>query len=120
MQRQQRREIVILPAGTILLSGYATELILAVVFSLPFFFVLFLAIRGTARLKHLLICLPAGVLAALVVSAFLTPTTDILDVTLYSLPMIGLYVVSIVIAWFHQIHRRERAEKQMTSSLPQS
>src|SRR5215472_8165380 len=99
---------MILPAGTFLLSDYAKEFVLAVVFSLPFFFVLFLAIRGTARFKHLLICLPAAMLFALVVSAFLTPTTDIVDVTLYSLPMIGLYAVSIVIAWFHQIHRGER------------
>jgi Sec-independent protein secretion pathway component TatC len=114
----QRREIVILPTSAILLSGHVTELILAAVLLLPFFFVLFLAIRGTAKPKHLLLCLPAGVLVAFVMSAFLTPTTDIVDVTLYSFPMIGLYVISIVIARFHPIYRRERVEKQRMFSSP--
>lgn len=115
---------MILPASTILLSVYATELILAVVCSLPFFVVLILAIRGTASPKRLLVFLPAGIWVAFLVSAILWPwpTTyiDIGHMTLLSLPMIGSYVVSILIAWLQQIHRRERAEKQMTSSLPQS
>ena len=111
---------MILPASTVLLSDTIIFYLIEAAFSLLFFVVLFLAIRGTAKPKHLLICLPAGVLVALEVSAFLTPTTDILKVSLYSLPMIGLYLVSIVIGWFHPIRRRERAEKRRTPSLPQS
>jgi hypothetical protein len=110
----------LISARTILPSGYATDLILAVVGSLPFFFVLFWAIRGTARFKQLLNLLPAGIFGAFVAGALVTPKTDIVQMTLYSLPMIGLYVVSIVIAWFHPIHRRERAEKRIASSRPQS
>src|SRR6266404_1648657 len=80
--------------------------------------------QGTASPKRLLVFLPAGIWVAFLVSAILWPwpTTyiDIGHMTLLSLPMIGSYVVSILIAWLQQIHRRERAEKQMTSSLPQS
>jgi sec-independent protein translocase protein TatC len=111
---------LILPASTILLSDAISSYLIVAVFSLPYFFVLFLAIRGTGKPEQLLLCLPVGVFVALLVSAYLTPTTDILNVTLFSLPMIGLYVVSIVIAWFHPIHRRARAEKQRTSSHRQS
>ena len=105
---------IILLAITIWLSDGISFYMITAVFSLPFFLVLFLAIRGTAKHKHLLICLPVGVLSALLVSAFLTPTTDILNLALYSLPMIGLYVVSVVIAWFHD--KRERAAKPRMSS----
>jgi hypothetical protein len=108
--------LTLISARTILLSAYATDLILAVACSWPFFFVLFWAIRGTARLKHLLIGLPAGMFGAFVAGAIATPKTDIAQMTLYSLPMIGLYVVSIVIAWFHPINRGERAEEQMAIS----
>lgn len=111
---------MVLTAITVLLSDAISFYLIAAVFSLPYFVVLFLAIRGTVKPKHLLIGFPVAVLVALEVSAYLTPTTDILKVLLYSLPMIGLYVVSMVIARFHPIHRRERAGGPETSSPPQS
>jgi sec-independent protein translocase protein TatC len=43
----------------------------------------------------------------------LTPTTDILNMCLFAAPMVGLYVLSIGIAWVvHPKQRRARRERQ--------
>jgi Sec-independent protein secretion pathway component TatC len=39
------------------------------------------------------------VFAIFVLAAFLTPSADPWNQTVFALPMIGLYLVSIVIAW---------------------
>jgi len=48
-----------------------------------------------------------------IIAAILTPTTDMLNMTIYAAPMILLYILSIGIAWLvHPRQRRKRAEKK--------
>ena len=49
-----------------------------------------------------------AVLGAFVVSAFITPTPDVVNQTALALPMIGLYLLGVLIAWlFGKQRRRE-------------
>jgi sec-independent protein translocase protein TatC len=48
-----------------------------------------------------------------VIAAILTPTTDIMNMTIYAAPMIMLYIMSIGIVWLvHPKQRRKRREKR--------
>jgi sec-independent protein translocase protein TatC len=40
-----------------------------------------------------------SILAIFVVAAILTPTTDIMNMLIFAAPMVGLYLVSIGVAW---------------------
>ena len=81
---------------------------LGVVFELPTL-VFFLALMGMVDAAFLWRNFRYAVLIIFVVSAFLTPTTDILNLCLFAAPMIILYVLSIGIAWLVHPKRRKRA-----------
>ncbi|HKT51783.1 MAG TPA: twin-arginine translocase subunit TatC, partial [Candidatus Angelobacter sp.] len=54
-----------------------------------------------------------AVLIFFVFAAILTPTTDIMNMSIYAAPMILLYILSIGIVWLvHPKQRRKRREKQ--------
>jgi sec-independent protein translocase protein TatC len=54
-----------------------------------------------------------AILVIFIVAAIITPTTDILNMCIFAAPMIGLYALSIGIAWLvHPTARRARREKQ--------
>jgi sec-independent protein translocase protein TatC len=85
---------------------------LAVTFELPIV-IGFAALMGVVNAKFLFKHIRGAVLAFFIVAAVLSPTTDIMNMTIYAAPMIVLYILSIGIAWFvHPKQRRKRAEKR--------
>ena len=65
----------------------------------------FLARMGVVNHKFLLKKFKYAVLLAFIISAIITPTPDLVTQTILAVPMIALYVISILIAW---IFGRER------------
>jgi sec-independent protein translocase protein TatC len=53
-----------------------------------------------------------AILLIFIVAAIVTPTPDIMSMCIFAAPMVGLYAVSIGIAWLvHPRQRRAREEK---------
>ena len=85
---------------------------LSIIFELPIVLG-FLAMMGVVNAKFLFAHIRGAVLLFFVIAAILTPTTDILNMTIYAAPMILLYLLSIGIAWLvHPKQRRARREKR--------
>lgn len=85
---------------------------LAIIFELPIILG-FAGMMGVVNAKFLLKHIRGAVLIFFIVAAVLTPTTDIMNMTIYAAPMILLYFLSIGIVWFvHPKQRRKRREKQ--------
>jgi sec-independent protein translocase protein TatC len=59
----------------------------------------FLARIGIINHHFLISKLKYAILLAFVISAIITPTPDMMTQTILAVPMIGLYVISILIAW---------------------
>jgi len=54
-----------------------------------------------------------SILVIFIIAAILTPTTDILNMCLFAAPMVGLYIVSIGVAWIvHPAQRRARQARK--------
>jgi sec-independent protein translocase protein TatC len=54
-----------------------------------------------------------SILVIFIIAAILTPTTDILNMCLFAAPMVGLYIVSIGVAWIvHPTQRRARQARK--------
>jgi sec-independent protein translocase protein TatC len=51
-----------------------------------------------------------AIVAILILAAVISPTADIPNMMLFAAPMTGLYIVSIVIAWFFGRKRQKDAE----------
>jgi sec-independent protein translocase protein TatC len=83
---------------------------LGIVFELPTL-VFFLALMGVVDARFLWKNIRYAVLAIFVVAAILTPTTDIINMSIFAGPMIALYLLSIGIAWFVHPKRRRKAAK---------
>lgn len=98
--------------------GEYTSLFLSIILGLSIIFELpivigFLAMMGVVNAKFLFAHIRGAILVFFVIAAVLTPTTDILNMTIYAAPMILLYLLSIGLAWLvHPQQRRRRAEKQ--------
>jgi sec-independent protein translocase protein TatC len=85
---------------------------LGVVFELPIL-VFFLALMGVVTAGWMWRNLRYSILAIFIVAAILTPTTDIVNMCVFAAPMVGLYVLSIGIAWLvHPAQRRKRSERK--------
>lgn len=82
---------------------------LGVVFELPTI-IFFLALMGIVDAKFLLKHFRYAVLAIFTIAAILTPTTDIMNMTIFAAPMIVLYFLSTGIAWL--VHPKRRKRKQ--------
>jgi sec-independent protein translocase protein TatC len=101
----------------ILASTY-TSLFLTIILGLALIFELpivlgFAGLMGVVNAKFLIKHIRGAVLIFFIIAAVLTPTTDIMNMTIYAAPMILLYLMSIGIVWFvHPRQRRKRAEKQ--------
>ena len=72
--------------------------IMGLVFQMPTL-VFFLAKMGLVSARFLLRNFKYAVLIIFIVAAVITPTGDPFNQTVFALPVIGLYIVSIVIAW---------------------
>jgi len=85
---------------------------LALVFELPIVLG-FAGLMGVVNAKFLFRHIRGAVLIFFIIAAILTPTTDIMNMTIYAAPMILLYLLSIGIVWFvHPLQRRARREKR--------
>jgi len=87
---------------------FATIIIgLGLMFEMPIL-VFFLAVMRVITAKWMWRNLRYSVLVIFIAAAVITPTADILNMCLFAAPMIGLYGISIGVAWLAGV-RRERA-----------
>jgi sec-independent protein translocase protein TatC len=85
---------------------------LALIFELPIVLG-FAGLMGVVNAKFLFKHIRGAVLVFFVFAAILTPTTDIMNMSIYAAPMILLYILSIGIVWLvHPTQRRKRKEKR--------
>ncbi|HSP06386.1 MAG TPA: twin-arginine translocase subunit TatC, partial [Acidobacteriota bacterium] len=67
----------------------------------------FLARFGIVTHRFLLSKLKYAILISFIISAIVTPTPDMVTQTILAVPMIGLYMVSILVAWIFGKKREE-------------
>lgn len=85
---------------------------LAVIFELPIVLG-FAGLMGVVNAKFLFKHIRGATLLFFVIAGILTPTADIMNMTIYAAPMIVLYLLSIGIVYFvHPTQRRKRREKR--------
>lgn len=85
---------------------------MGLIFEMPIL-IFFLSLMGVISAGWMWRNFRYAILAIFVVAAIVTPTTDILNMCLFAAPMVGLYALSISIAWLvHPSRRRKRAEKR--------
>lgn len=89
-----------------------TKLLLGfgVIFQLPVF-AMFLSMIGVLTHRHLLKFWRYSVVIAFVVAAMLTPP-DVITQVLMAGPMVGLYFLSILVAWYFTARRERREAKE--------
>jgi sec-independent protein translocase protein TatC len=81
---------------------------LGLIFEMPIL-VFFLALMQVITARWMWRNLRYSILVIFVVAAVVTPTTDILNMCLFAAPMLGLYAVSMGVAWLVNSKRRRRA-----------
>jgi len=82
---------------------------MGIIFELPIL-VFFLALMGVVTAGWLWRNLRYSILIIFTISAIVTPTTDIMNMCLFAAPMVGLYIVSIGVAYLvHPNRRKARA-----------
>ena len=81
---------------------------LGLIFEMPIL-VFFLALMRVITARWMWRNLRYSILVIFVVAAMITPTTDILNMCLFAAPMIGLYGLSIGIAWLVGSARKRKA-----------
>jgi sec-independent protein translocase protein TatC len=95
-----------------------TDLFLTVILSLGAIFempvlIFFLALMGVVSPGWMWKNLRYAILAIFVIAAIITPTSDILNMCILAAPMIGLYMISIGVAWLvHPDSRNARATRK--------
>lgn len=98
--------------------GEYTDLFLTVILGLGLVFempilIFFLALMGVVDAGFLWRNLRYSILIIFFLAAVLTPTTDIVNMCIFAAPMVGLYVISIGIAWLvHPKRRKSKARAQ--------
>ncbi len=102
--------------------GLTTRMFLAfgVAFELPVV-VFFLALAGIVEAPKLLKGTPYAVLAIFIVAAILTPTPDLVSQMLLGIPMVGLYLLGVGVAFLFTGGRKPaEGPKPQSSSLTHS
>jgi sec-independent protein translocase protein TatC len=85
---------------------------MGLIFEMPIL-IFFLALMGIVSAKFMLKNFRYAILLIFIVAAIVTPTPDVLSMCIFAAPMVGLYAVSIGIAWLvHPTQRRARREKR--------
>ena len=98
--------------------GEYTQLFLSIILGMGLIFempilVFFLAFMGIMSPRFMVKNFRYSVLVIFVIAAIVTPTPDIVSMCVFAAPMLGLYAVSIGVAWLvHPEQRRARREKQ--------
>jgi sec-independent protein translocase protein TatC len=81
---------------------------LGLVFEMPVL-ILFLSLLGIVTPGFLLRNFRYAVLVITIIAAIITPTTDVTNLVIFAVPMVGLYLLGAGIAWL-VYRRRERKE----------
>ena len=89
---------------------------LGLVFQIPVI-IFVLARIGLVTPKFLLKGWKFAVLGSFIVAAFVTPTPDVVNQTALALPMIGLYLFGVLVAWLFGKKRQTAAERQAALSV---
>jgi sec-independent protein translocase protein TatC len=85
---------------------------MGVIFEMPIL-IFFLALMGIVSAGFMWKNFRYAILVIFIIAAIVTPTPDVLNMCIFAAPMIGLYALSIGIAWMvHPKQRRARKEKQ--------
>jgi sec-independent protein translocase protein TatC len=98
--------------------GEYTSLFLSIVIGMGLIFempilVFFLAFLGIMTPSFMVKNFRYAVLVIFVLAAIVTPTPDIVNMCVFAAPMLGLYALSIGIAWLvHPEQRKARQEKE--------
>jgi len=98
-----------------------TDLFLAIILCMGLIFempilVFFLALMGIISAGFMWKNFRYSILVIFIIAAIVTPTTDILSMCIFAAPMVGLYIVSIGVAWLvHPKQRKARQEKKAAS-----
>lgn len=82
---------------------------LGLVFEMPIL-VFFLALMGVVSAGWMWRNIRYGVLVVFIIAGALAPTPDISTMCVFAAPMLGLYVLSIGVAWF--VHPAQRAARE--------
>lgn len=88
---------------------------LGIVFELPIL-VMFLALFGLVTPRWLWRNIRYAILVIFIIAAIITPTPDILTMCVFAAPMVGLYIISIGVAYMVHPTRRDRKKKQEAAS----
>lgn len=82
------------------------------IFEMPIV-IFFLALMGIVSAGWMWRNIRYSIMGIFIIAAIITPTPDIVNVCIFAAPMLGLYVLSIGIAWLvHPAQRKKRAEKK--------
>ena len=98
--------------------GEYTDLFLTIMLGMGLIFempilVFFLSMMGIVSPRWMWRNVRYSILVIFIVAAILTPTTDILNMCLFAAPMVGLYILSIGVAWIvHPAQRRARQARK--------
>jgi sec-independent protein translocase protein TatC len=98
--------------------GEYTDLFLTIMLGMGLIFempilVFFLSMMGIVSPRWMWHNVRYSILVIFIVAAILTPTTDILNMCLFAAPMVGLYILSIGVAWMvHPAQRRARQARK--------
>ncbi len=98
--------------------GEYTDLFLTIIIGMGLIFelpilVFFLSLMGIVSAGFMWRNFRYSILVIFIIAAIVTPTTDILNMCIFAAPMVGLYALSIGIAWMvHPTTRRARRERQ--------
>jgi sec-independent protein translocase protein TatC len=82
------------------------------IFEMPII-IFFLALMGIVSAGWMWRNIRYSIMGIFIIAAIITPTPDIVNMCIFAAPMLGLYVLSIAIAWLvHPTQRKKRAEKK--------
>ena len=87
---------------------------MGLIFEMPIL-IFFLALMGIVTARFMWKNFRYAILVIFIIAAIVTPTPDVLNMCIFAAPMIGLYIISIAIAYFvHPKQRLARKEKLST------
>jgi sec-independent protein translocase protein TatC len=98
--------------------GEYTSLFMSIVLGMGLIFempilIFFLALMGIVSAGFMLKNFRYAILIIFIIAAIVTPTPDVLNMCIFAAPMVGLYAISIGIAWLvHPKRRHTRKDKQ--------
>jgi len=93
-------------------TGFFMSVILGlgISFELPIL-IFFLAMFGIVSPKFLWVNIRYAILAVFLVAAIITPSPDPWTMCIYAIPMLGLYLIGIAVAWWVHPSRKRRKEQ---------